>query len=147
MKTFYELLRLLWFKKIFNCIRISAPFLIFNFSILIINIGLAQTKTTLPNIEINALIHDFGTIPKGQEVEFVFDLYNKTAVPQLIDTVRTTCGCTAAAWEQAPILPNSISKIPISFDAKNSGFFEKKIKVYLHAFRKPIILTITGEVE
>jgi Protein of unknown function (DUF1573) len=111
------------------------------------NICFAQIKTVLPNVEINALTHDFGTIPKNQEVEFVFELTNKTDAPQLIDNVRTTCGCTAAAWQQAPILPNTISKIPISFDAHSSGFFEKKIKVYLHAFRKPIVLTITGEVE
>jgi hypothetical protein len=120
--------------------------LFFIFNIFIHNICLAQTKTVLQNIEMNALTHDFGQIPRGQEVEFVFELNNQTDQPQLIDNVRTTCGCTAASWQEDPILPKKITRLPISFDAHNSGHFKKKISIFLHAFRKPIVLTIEGEV-
>lgn len=116
------------------------------FGMIFQNICFAQTKTVLQNIEMNTLTHDFGQIPRGQEVEFVFELNNQTEQPQIIDNVRTTCGCTAASWQEDPILPKKISRLPISFDAHNSGHFKKKITIFLHAFRKPIVLTIEGEV-
>jgi Protein of unknown function (DUF1573) len=111
------------------------------------NICFAQTPTVLEGITINVLSHDFGSIPKSQEVEYVFELKNQTDKPFLIDNVRTTCGCTAASWQQDPVLPNTITRLPISFDARNKGYFNKKIKIYLSNYKKPIVINITGEVE
>ncbi len=95
----------------------------------------------------NTLEHDFGNIPQGQGVSFDFKFTNNTADSIEIDNIRTTCGCTAATWQENAIQPAQTTTIPVLFDALETGYFEKKIKVYLRHVKKPFILTITGEVK
>ena len=95
----------------------------------------------------NTLAHDFGNIPQGREVSFDFKFTNNTQDSIEIDNIRTTCGCTAASWQEDAIQPTQTTTIPVLFDAHELGYFEKTIKVYLKHIRKPFILTIIGEVQ
>jgi hypothetical protein len=108
----------------------------------------AQTKADAwrKNIVFDTLAHDFGNIAQGKEVSFEFRFTNHTDQPIIIDNVRTTCGCTAAEWQESPVMPNTTTTLPVSYDALKTGYFEKTIKVWLKHYPKPITLTISGEV-
>lgn len=90
--------------------------------------------------------HDFGSIRKGDTQRFVFRFQNILREPIVLETVRTTCGCTAADWPEAPIEPEAFGDVLIDFDANKTGFFRKKITVFFDKQRKPETLWITGEV-
>ncbi len=91
--------------------------------------------------------HDFGTIPYQEPAFFDFTYKNISDQPIIIDNVRTTCGCTAPTWTYDPIPPNAVDTIRIEFDARKSGYFYKKIKVFFHGQRKAEVLFIEGDVE
>jgi Protein of unknown function (DUF1573) len=91
--------------------------------------------------------YDFGEIRQSTAVSVVFEFKNTTAEPLLVQTVRTTCGCTAAEWTQEPIGPGQQGTIKIVYDADKSGAFKKKIRVFFDQQRKPEILWVQGTVE
>jgi Protein of unknown function (DUF1573) len=75
--------------------------------------------------------HDFGEILRGSTHTHIFEFKNLTYKPLTIDNVRTDCGCTASDWEEEPVKPNALGKITITFDATKSGYFQKKITVWI----------------
>lgn len=91
--------------------------------------------------------HDFGELRQGVPGKVEFRFKNISAEPIIIDAVRTTCGCTAAEYPEIPILPGESERILIEFDARKTGWFDKKIKVFFHGQRKPEVLGIEGLVE
>lgn len=90
--------------------------------------------------------HDFGSIRKGNTERFVFRFQNTLTEPIVLETVRTTCGCTAADWPEAPIEPGALGEVVIDFDAYRIGTFRKKITVFFNKQRKAETLWISGEV-
>lgn len=91
--------------------------------------------------------HDFGTIKHDQPVSFVFEFKNIAAEAIVLQTVRTTCGCTAASWTESPIQPGEKGEVRIEYDAYKWGDFRKKITVFFDKQRKADILKISGSVE
>ncbi|MBW4871354.1 DUF1573 domain-containing protein [Prevotella buccae] len=76
-----------------------------------------------------------------------FDYYNYTDKVQLIDTIKTSCGCTKVRYPHKPIWVGEKGKIFISIDVTNdSGYFGKTIAVYFHE-QKPIMLRVLGKKE
>jgi len=90
--------------------------------------------------------HDFGDIPQGQPVDYFFRFKNISDEPFVIDNIRTTCGCTAPDWSEAPIESDSTSLIKITYDARKTGYFRKKIRVFFSSQRKVELLAIEGYV-
>ncbi len=90
--------------------------------------------------------HDFQEIPFGKSIKYEFSFKNIGTEPLVIDNVRASCGCTATSWAQDPIPPDSTSVIKVDYDAKDKGYFYKKIKVYFKGIRKAEKLTVEGEV-
>ncbi len=91
--------------------------------------------------------HDFGDLRAGRPVTCVFRFQNTSSDTILLQTVRTTCGCTAARYPETPIAPMAIGDITVEYDAAQSGHFSKKIRVFFDRQRKPEILWISGEVQ
>ncbi len=91
--------------------------------------------------------HDFGTIPKGKPVSERFTFTNVSDLPLIIDNVRTDCSCTAGDWDKAPTLPHQQGVLIINYDAEKTGYFHKKIAVWLHGQRKAEYISIEGEVD
>jgi hypothetical protein len=91
--------------------------------------------------------HDFGTMPQGRPRGFTFRFVNVSSEPILVETVRTTCGCTAARYTETPIEPGAEGEVMLEYDAYKQGVFTKKVKVYFDKQKKAEVLTITGEVE
>lgn len=91
--------------------------------------------------------HDFGSIPRERPVTYVFKFKNVTDEAIVLQTVRTTCGCTAASWTEDPIQPGATGEVKIEYDAYQRGDFSKKIRVFFDKQRKADILWISGSVE
>ena len=91
--------------------------------------------------------HDFGSIRRFNPVAFVFEFKNRTNDTITLQTVRTTCGCTAADWTETPIAPGETGAVRIEYDAYQTGDFNKKIRVFFDKQRKPDFLKIRGSVE
>jgi len=90
--------------------------------------------------------HDFGEIRQGRPVKFVFQYKNTGDSPLTLETVRTTCGCTAAQWTEGPVAPGGTGDISVEYDAYQGGAFKKKIRVFFQEQKKAEILWIRGDV-
>ncbi|NET38628.1 MAG: DUF1573 domain-containing protein [Cyanothece sp. SIO1E1] len=90
--------------------------------------------------------HDFGEIRHNSEITHHFTFKNTSGTPFVIDNVRTSCGCTAADWQESPILPDSTAKIEVIYDAHDLGYFRKYVKVFVSGQRKAEKLYLEGEV-
>ena len=90
---------------------------------------------------------DFGDIVHQKPVKHQFTFKNISDQPITIDNIRTTCGCTTPDWEETPTPTDSIGTILVEFDARETGYFKKMIKVYFTGQRKAERLYIEGYVE
>lgn len=95
----------------------------------------------------SATTHDFGDLEQGTPVTYVFSFRNLSKDSLYIDNVRTACGCTSPEWEDVLVAPDSLGHISIEYDADDSGYFYKWIKVYFNGYRKAEKLFIEGWVE
>lgn len=109
---------------------------------------------TLPLSETESVVtwlteqdHDFGALRQGRPATFVFKFKNTASDTILLQTVRTTCGCTAARYTEEPIAPGAAGEITVEYDAYQSGAFSKKIKVFFDKQKKAETLWIRGEVD
>lgn len=91
--------------------------------------------------------HDFGVLRQGRAVQHVFHFRNTTDAPIVLQTVRTTCGCTAARWTEEAVQPGATGEVTIEYDAYKRGAFGKKIRVFFDRQKKAEILWVRGEVE
>ncbi len=91
--------------------------------------------------------HDFGDLKLGETVATKFLFKNLSETPMSIDNVRTTCGCTAADWQEEVVPPGGDGSIQIEFEAQKTGYFSKKITVWFSGRRKGEKLFIEGYVE
>ena len=90
----------------------------------------AQTDT----LKTDALVlketdHDFGMIPQGKPVTYVFDIVNTGTKPLKLDNVQASCGCTTPEWNHDAIPAGSADKIRVGYNAANEGPFEKYITI------------------
>ncbi len=91
--------------------------------------------------------HDFGDLLQAEPATFHFQFKNISDQPIVIDNVRPQCGCTAPDWDETPIEPDSIGTIQITYDARKTGYFRKKVKVFFSGQRKGEKLYVEGFVE
>lgn len=95
----------------------------------------------------DAVSHDFGTIPAGRPVEKSFRFRNAAAVPVRIDNIRTTCGCTNSLWSEKPVPTGEMGSVTVIYDAAVTGPFRKKISVWFAGVSKPARLYVQGRVK
>lgn len=91
--------------------------------------------------------HDFGDIPRDRDAIHEFRYRNDTGRPLTIDNVRMGCGCTGSDWTERPIQPDSIGVLRVTYDAANTGYFRKYVKVYFSGERRAQKLWLEGFVE
>ncbi|MFY0672794.1 MAG: DUF1573 domain-containing protein [Bacteroidia bacterium] len=88
--------------------------------------------------------HDFGEEPFRGKVEHAFEFTNTGDAPLVIETHETSCHCTSAHYDKAPIMPGQKGQILVKYDATKVGAFFRKVTVYTNAGKQT--LTIKGEI-
>jgi len=90
----------------------------------------AQTDTLKTDVLVlTETDHDFGMIPQGKPVTYVFDIVNTGTTPLKLDNVQASCGCTTPEWNHDAIPAGSADKIRVGYNAANEGPFEKYITI------------------
>lgn len=89
--------------------------------------------------------YDFGKIPQGKPVTYVFTFTNTGTSPLKLESVQASCGCTTPEWSNEPIAPGASSKITVGYNAAAEGPFTKPVTItYNGNLTKQLI--IKGEV-
>ena len=91
--------------------------------------------------------HSFGKVPQNKPVTYEFKFTNPGSKPLIIESAVAECGCTTPEYPTKPIMKGKSGTIKVTYDAKNTGTFTKKVTVTLVNVKETKILTITGEVE
>ncbi|RYF89532.1 MAG: DUF1573 domain-containing protein [Chitinophagaceae bacterium] len=91
------------------------------------------TTTAAPAQEVLLLKeteHNFGKIPQGKPVTYVFEVVNTGSTPLKLDNVQASCGCTTPEWDrEKAIEPGASSKITVGFNAAAEGPFTKPVTI------------------
>jgi hypothetical protein len=107
----------------------------------------AQTEAKVTTvIEWSNKTYDFGKIPQGKPVTAEFQFKNPSLVPLIINSVKPSCGCTVADYPKEPVQPQKSGTIRVTFNAANTGYFQKSVVVATNAGDETEILIIKGEV-
>jgi len=116
-----------------------------------VSLSIAQGQTA-PNATNKADVlllketsHDFGKIPQGRQVTYVFEIVKTGAVPLMLENVQASCGCTTPQWTKDAIAPGATSKITVGYNAYAEGAFEKTITIQYNQSQTKM-LVIKGNV-
>ncbi|HET7896920.1 MAG TPA: DUF1573 domain-containing protein [Flavisolibacter sp.] len=89
--------------------------------------GHAQTVTE--PLAVKELEHNFGSIPQGKPVYYIFEISNTGVTPLKLDNVQASCGCTTPEWNKEPIPAGGTDKIKVGYNAASEGHFEKTVTI------------------
>jgi hypothetical protein len=97
----------------------------------------AEKAEGTPRIVFEESEHDFGTIGEQQTVKHTFTFKNDGDATLVIDSIKTTCGCTGTLLSDKEILPGKTGNIEVTFKSGRSGGQKKKsIIVYSNDSRQ-----------
>ena len=101
-----------------------------------------------PRIVFTQPVHDFGKVEQGEQVTHLFRFTNQGGQELRIESVKTSCGCTAAVISADVIPPSKEGTISATFDTAHfSGEKAKSISVYSNDPIQPVTtLTLQGEI-
>lgn len=115
------------------------------------NHGAAPTQTaastSLADIKMDKMTHDYGNIMQGGNGECEFKFTNNGKEPLVITNCQGSCGCTVPQCPKEPILPGKSSVIKVKYDTNRIGGIYKTVTVNSNAKSGNIVLTIKGNVE
>ena len=87
---------------------------------------------------------DYGKIIKGSEGERTFVFTNIGDAPLIIQSIKSSCGCTVPKKPENPIMPGEKGEIKVSYDTKRIGGFSKQITILSNAITVRKIVKIKG---
>lgn len=80
----------------------------------------------------------------GHKKKIVFRFTNVSSCPVVITRVMTSCECTSAVWDKAPLLPGRRSRIEVTYEAERDGVFFRKLFIYHAGAASPFEIAIEG---
>ncbi len=102
---------------------------------------------SLPVIEFNELVHDFGVIIQGEKVSYTYKFKNTGGSDLILSSVKATCGCTVPKYDKEPIPPGGEGEIEVVFDSSGrKGKQHKTIVVLANTQPNKIELSFTTEI-
>jgi hypothetical protein len=119
--------------------------LLLMFPVLGVTAAMAQTNTTKdsvlvvtpiaapapapigPSLQFEEQKFDFGDIKPGEVVEHTFTFTNNGTLPLIIQSVKTTCGCTATEYPKSPVMPGETAAITARFDSAGKRGKQNKV--------------------
>jgi len=99
-----------------------------------------------PKIVFENAAYDFGAVDQGTQVAYRFAFRNAGGLELKLDSVRTSCGCTAATTPPVGILPGAAGVVEVRCDtAKAFGSHNMTATVYSNDPAQPVsTLTLGG---
>jgi hypothetical protein len=101
-----------------------------------------------PRIVFHEPVYDFGTVEQGEHIVKLFRFTNQGRQDLRIESIKTSCGCTAAVISADVIPPGHEGTISATFDTSRFiGEKAKTVSVYTNDPLQPVTtLTIQGEI-
>ena len=103
-------------------------------------------ESTNVTIDFVSKVMDYGTIEHNADGARKFIFTNNGTEPLLIKNAKGSCGCTVPTWPREAIAPGTTAEIGVKYATNRVGKFTKTITLTTNASKKPVILTIKGEV-
>jgi len=127
-------------------VKIIISILLVSAFLLAFNIHKENDQRVTSSIEWIKTEHNFGRIKQNIPVTAAFEFKNPSMAPLVIISVEPQCGCTVADYPKEPVTYRKKGVVSISFDARNSGYFQKSIIVNTNSEQGSTTLVIKGEV-
>ena len=105
-----------------------------------------QVESTNVTIDFVSKVVDYGTIAHNADGTRKFVFTNNGTEPLLIKNAKGSCGCTVPTWPREAIAPGATAEIGVKYATNRVGKFTKTITLTTNASKKPVILTVKGEV-
>ncbi len=101
-----------------------------------------------PRMQVDEPVFDFGRVEQGEKVTHDFLFTNQGNRDLRVQSVKTSCGCTAAVIAADTIPPGTEGTIQATFDTKRfAGQKAKAIRVHTNDPLNPVTtLTLRGEI-
>jgi hypothetical protein len=104
-------------------------------------------STSLADIKMEKMEHDYGNIKQGGNGECEFKFTNTGKEPLVITNCQGSCGCTVPQCPKEPVLPGKTGVIKVKYDTNRPGGIYKTVTVNSNAKSGNVVLTIKGNVE
>jgi hypothetical protein len=99
-------------------------------------------------IKFETTTYDFGEVPEGQKVKYVYKFVNEGKNPLIIESAQPSCGCTVPTFPKEPIAPGGTGEIVAEFDSNGRpGEQNKTIKVKANTEPAETQLVLKGRVK
>lgn len=90
----------------------------------------------------------FGRMFSGEQARQRIALVNSTSKPMVIIRTETSCGCTVAEYDKAPVQKGDTLLMTFGFDSRGfHGWQLKRMAIHTSASPKPVIIYLEAEVE
>lgn len=106
----------------------------------------ASLEVSAQQIEAKRSVIDCGQVMFDKPVTVEFELQGKGGKDLAIEDVKTSCGCTMVSFPKENIAKGEVFKLKVTYDARQMGHFEKQVRVFTNASKKPLMLTLRGVV-
>ena len=105
-----------------------------------------QVEATNVTIDFESKVVDYGVIEHNADGARKFVFTNNGTEPLVIKNAKGSCGCTVPTWPREPIAAGATAEIGVKYATNRVGKFTKTITLTTNASKKPVILTVKGEV-
>ena len=112
----------------------------------VIGDAVIQEDKTNSTIDFVSKVVDYGIIEHNSDGARKFVFTNNGTDALLIKNAKGSCGCTVPTWPREAIAPGETKTIGVKYATNRVGKFTKTITLTTNASKKPVILTIKGEV-
>ena len=106
--------------------------------------GGQEATKGLTDVSVDQKVLDFGSFPKEDKQEHSFVLTNTGKNLLVVHDIVTSCGCTQVEYKKSPVRPGETLELKVSYEAEESGFFNKTLTVYCNAENSPLRLMVRG---
>ena len=133
-------------KKLLLSLVLVAGFTVVNAQNVLTSDTPKTEESTNVTIDFVSKVVDYGTIEHNADGVRKFVFTNNGTEPLLIKNAKGSCGCTVPTWPREAIAPGTTAEIGVKYATNRVGKFTKTITLTTNASKKPVILTIKGEV-
>jgi hypothetical protein len=110
-----------------------------------VNVPVQEEKANI-TIDFESKVVDYGKIEHNADGVRKFVFTNNGTEPLIIKNAKGSCGCTVPTWPKEPIAAGETAEIGVKYATNRVGKFTKTITLTTNADKKPVILTVKGEV-